>query len=190
MALRDCSSFMRGRSAMVEHQLIVRLGPIVLQHHRGIIGFPGFLRIAAGELHNHSSLRSPGQTNRRPSICWMIRCILETLWEKFNLHHPADYQRPSMSVSDIVAIKRGGVVSCHYCDSVGFAEIPDFIAKKPSVAELEAKVKAGQTISLMDLADAAHRESGQKKSVVAQLKSQPQPERKKTAPKKSAEKEI
>ena len=119
-----------------------------------------------------------------------INAALETLWEKFNLHHPADYQRPSMSVSDIVAIKRGGVVSCHYCDSVGFAEIPDFIAKKPSVAELEAQVKAGQTISLMDLADAAHRESGQKKSVVAQLKSQPQPERKKTAPKKSAEKEI
>ncbi len=119
-----------------------------------------------------------------------INAALETLWEKFNLHHPADYQRPSMSVSDIIASKRGGVVSCHYCDSVGFAEIPDFIAKKPSVAELEAKVKAGQTISLMDLADAAHRESGQKKSVVAQLKSQPQPERKKTAPKKSAEKEI
>ncbi len=118
-----------------------------------------------------------------------INAALETLWEKFNLHHPADYQRPSMSVSDIVAIKRGGVVSCHYCDSVGFAEIPDFIAKKPSVAELEAQVKAGQTISLMDLADAAHRESGQKKSVVAQLKNQPAQERKKTAPKKSAEKE-
>lgn len=112
---------------------------------------------------------------------------LNTLWEKFNLDHPADYQRPSMSVSDIVAIRRDGVLSCHYCDSVGFVEIPDFISQKPTVAELEAQVQAGQTISLMDLADAVHREK--KKSVVAQLKSQPAQERKKTAPKKSAEKE-
>ena len=95
-----------------------------------------------------------------------------------------------MSVSDIVAIKRDGVVSCHYCDSVGFVEIPDFISQKPTVAELEAQVKAGQTISLTDLADAVHREKGQKKSVVAQLKSQPTQERKKTAPKKSAEREF
>ena len=112
---------------------------------------------------------------------------LNTLWEKFNLDHPADYQRPSMSVSDIVAIRRDGVLSCHYCDSVGFVEIPDFISQKPTVAELEAQVQAGQAISLMDLADAVHREK--KKSVVAQLKSQPAQERKKTAPKKSAEKE-
>ena len=55
------------------------------------------------------------------------------------------------------------------------------------VAELEAQVKAGQTISLTDLADAVHREK--KKSVVAQLKNQPAQERKTTAPKKSAEKE-
>ena len=118
-----------------------------------------------------------------------INAALETLWEKFNLHHPADYQRPSMSVSDIVAIKRDGVVSCHYCDSVGFVEMPDFLTPKPTVAELEDQAQNGQQISLMDLADAIHREKGQKKSVVSQLKKQPQPGRKKTAPKKSAEKE-
>ena len=55
------------------------------------------------------------------------------------------------------------------------------------MAELEAQIKAGQTISLTDLADAVHREK--KKSVVAQLKNQPAQERKTTAPKKSAEKE-
>ena len=112
---------------------------------------------------------------------------LERLWEKFNTNHPADYHRPSMSVSDIVAVKQDGVVSFHYCDSVGFAKVPDFISQKPTVAELEAQVKAGQTISLTDLADAVHREK--KKSVVAQLKNQPTQERKKAAPKKSAEKE-
>ena len=61
--------------------------------------------------------------------------------------------------------------------------------KQPTVADLEAQVKAGMSISLMDLADAAHREK--KKSVLEQLKSQPTQERPhKTAPKKSAEKEL
>ena len=112
---------------------------------------------------------------------------LARLWNVFNNDPPADYHRPSMSVSDIVAIKKDGVVSCHYCDIVGFVEILDFINRKPTVAELEAQVKAGQTISLTDLADAVHREK--KKSVVAQLKGQPTHRQKKTAPKKNTEKE-
>ena len=61
--------------------------------------------------------------------------------------------------------------------------------KQPTVADLEAQVKTGMSISLMDLAEAAHREK--KKSVLEQLKSQPAQERPhKTAPKKSAEKEL
>ena len=64
-------------------------------------------------------------------------------------------------------------------------------AKEPTVAELEQQARSGQPISLMDLADAVHREErDKKKSVVDQLKSQPKAEHKKTAPKKSAEREI
>ena len=56
------------------------------------------------------------------------------------------------------------------------------------MAQLEQQARSGQPISLMDLAAAAHREDrDKKKSVVEQLKSQPKPEHKKTAPKKSAE---
>ena len=36
-----------------------------------------------------------------------------------------------MSVSDIVAIKQDGKVSCHYCDSVGFTPIPGFLPQNP-----------------------------------------------------------
>ena len=36
-----------------------------------------------------------------------------------------------MSVSDIVAIKQDGKVSCHYCDSFGFAEVPGFLPDNP-----------------------------------------------------------
>ena len=142
---------------------------------------------------------------------------LEKLYEQFNLQKPADFHSPSISVSDIVAIKQDGKVSCHYCDSVGFTQIPGFLpenplknaemtveddygmidgiinngAKEPTVAELGQQARSGQPISLMDLAAAAHREEGEKKkSVMEQLKSQPKAEHKKTAPKKSAEREI
>ena len=142
---------------------------------------------------------------------------LEKLYQQFNLEKPVDFHSPSMSVSDIVAIRQDGKVSCHYCDSVGFTQIPGFLpenplknaemmleddygmidgiinngAKEPTVAELEQQARSGQPISLMDLTDAIHREErDKKKSVMEQLKSQPRTEHKKTAPKKSAEREI
>ena len=142
---------------------------------------------------------------------------LEKLYQQFNLEKPVDFHSPSMSVSDIVAIRQDGKVSCHYCDSVGFTQIPGFLpenplknaemaveddygmidgiinngAKEPTVAELEQQARSGQPISLMDLTDAIHREEREKKkSVMEQLKSQPKAEHKKTAQKKSAEREI
>ena len=142
---------------------------------------------------------------------------LEMLYEQFNLKKPVDFHSPSLSVSDIVAIKQDGKVSCHYCDSVGFTEIPGFLPdnplknaemmleddygmidgiinngpKEPTVAQLEQQARSGQPISLMDLAEAVHREErDKKKSVMEQLKSQPRTEHKKTAPKKSAEREL
>ena len=124
---------------------------------------------------------------------------LETLYEQFNLQKPVDFHSPSLSVSDIVAIKQDGKVSCHYCDSVGFTEIPGFLPdnplknaemmleddygmidgiinngpKEPTVAQLEQQARSGQPISLMDLAEAVHREErDKKKSVMEQLKGQ------------------
>jgi hypothetical protein len=149
---------------------------------------------------------------------------LNTLWEQFNIAHPADYMRPSMSVSDIVAIRKDGVVSCHYVDSIGFQELSNFLQpdnylksaemqmeddydmvdgvinngpKQPTVAELEEQVKSGQPISLLDLAEAVQREKEEKRqkpapekkpSILAKIR-KPLPDREKTAPEKSAEKE-
>ncbi len=172
-------------------------------------------------------LRSIGQEVKRENYdlvytaplepCNSPQAAVEQLYNQFNNNHPADYHLPSLSVSDIVAIRQDGKVSCHYCDSVGFTQIPGFLpqnplknvemaveddygmidgiinngAKEPTVAELEQQARSGQPISLMDLADAVHREEREKKkSVVDQLKSQPKAEHKKTAPKKSAEREI
>lgn len=172
-------------------------------------------------------LKSIGQTAQRDNYDLVYTAPLlpsdlkgdtaEQLFYRFNNEHPADYRHPSMSVSDIVAIKQDGKVSCHYCDSFGFQQIPGFLPdnplksaemtveddygmidgvinngpKEPTVAQLEQQARSGQPISLMDLAAAAHREDrDKKKSVMEQLKSQPKSEHKKTAPKKSAEREI
>lgn len=50
----------------------------------------------------------------------------EDAFRVFNLDRPHDFGGHSLSVSDIVAFRHSGVVSYHYCDSVGFTEIPDF----------------------------------------------------------------
>ena len=57
--------------------------------------------------------------------------ILEQIYVEFNLHRPADFTGHSLSVSDIVALKQDGVVSYHYCDSIGFKELPDFGKESP-----------------------------------------------------------
>lgn len=51
----------------------------------------------------------------------------EAAYRVFNLERPTDFSGHSLSVSDIVAFKRNGVVTYHYCDSLGFAEVPEFL---------------------------------------------------------------
>ena len=152
---------------------------------------------------------------------------LDTLWDTFNTAHPADYLRPSMSVSDIVAIRKDGVLSCHYVDRLAFTELHGFLqpenylksaemameddynmvdgiinngTKQPTVAELEEQAKSGQSISLLDLAEAVQREQEEKRqkttpekkpSILAKIrKPLPAKEEQKAAPDRSAEREY
>lgn len=109
---------------------------------------------------------------------------LSELFYTFNNDHPADFRGHSLSVSDIVALKQNGVVSCHYVDSFGYKELPAFLQpenylknaemameddygmidgainngpKQSTVAELEQQSKE-HPISLMELAEAVKRE--------------------------------
>lgn len=145
------------------------------------------------------------------------RTNLDMIYQRFNVDHPADFKGHSLSVSDIVALKQNGVVSCHYVDSIGFRELPNFLKpenylknaemlleddygmidgiinngpKQPTVADLEAQVKAGFSISLTELAAASHREQ-KKPSVLEKLREKtPEQAKNKTAPKRSAEREL
>ena len=149
-------------------------------------------------------LKSIGQTAQRDNYDLVYTAPLlpsdlkgdtaEQLFYRFNNEHPADYRHPSMSVSDIVAIKRDGKVSCHSCDSFGFAQVPEFLPDNPlKNAEMAVEDDYGMIDGILNNGQRQppQRELPEKrKSVVEQLKSQPKPEHKKTAPKKSAEREI
>lgn len=145
------------------------------------------------------------------------RTNLDMIYQRFNVDHPADFKGHSLSVSDIVALKQNGVVSCHYVDSIGFRELPNFLKpenylknaemsmeddygmidgiinngpKQPTVTALEEQVKAGFSISLTELAAASHREQ-KKPSVLEKLRERtPEQSKNKTAPKRSAEREL
>ena len=132
---------------------------------------------------------------------------LDDIFTRFNIDHPKDFKGHSLSVSDVVVLHQGGQDTAHYVDRGDFKQIPEFLQEKqpqrenplkaaeqtteqnynmidgrinntPTVDELEAKVKAVETISLVDLANAvkADKERGKvakpekKPSIRAQLK--------------------
>ena len=176
---------------------------------------------------NYDYLQSKGVTPERGGYDAIYTCgladygdnktNLDMIYQRFNVDHPADFKGHSLSVSDIVALKQNGVVSCHYVDSIGFRELPNFLKpenylknaemlleddygmidgiinngpKQPTVADLEAQVKAGFSISLTELAAASHREQ-KKPSVLEKLRERtPEQSKNKTAPKRSAEREL
>ncbi len=61
---------------------------------------------------------------------------LDSLYEKFNLNHPAGYEGHSLSVSDVVVMQRDGQTKAYYVDSFGFKELPDFVRQRLHEAEM------------------------------------------------------
>ena len=57
------------------------------------------------------------------------RDTLESLYARFNIEHPEDFRGHSMSVSDVVVLYKDGEVKSYYVDSIGFAEVPEFLMK-------------------------------------------------------------
>ncbi|HBG0815478.1 YodL domain-containing protein [Clostridioides difficile] len=145
---------------------------------------------------------------------------LEGIFEKFNIDHPEDFKGHSLSVSDVVVLHQNGQDTAHYVDSIGYRQVPEFLqparvnpletAEKsteqnynmidgqinntPTVDELEARVKAGEQISLTELAGAIKADKGQgkeakpgrKPSIRAELKAgREKAARKKPAPNKT-----
>ena len=151
---------------------------------------------------------------------------LEDIYRTFNVDHPADFKGHSLSVSDVVVLHQNGQDTAHYCDSVGFQQVPEFLRENPlrtaelsteqnenmidgvlnnapSLGELEAKAKAGEQISLTDLAAAvkaeekapkakkSHTAKPKKPSIRAQLDAAKKEQSKQTPPReKTKELEV
>lgn len=120
---------------------------------------------------------------------------LEDIYTRFNIDHPKDFYGHSLSVSDVVVLHKDGKDSAHYVDRFGYKEAPEFLKPQnylkhvediveqndnnfdgiinntpnvSTVSELEQKVKAGEAISLTELA----------KAVKAENRSSKEPEKK------------
>ena len=139
---------------------------------------------------------------------------LEDIFTRFNTDHPKDFKGHSLSVSDVVVLHQNGENTAHYVDRFGYKEVPEFLQPEnhlkaaeqtteqnynmidgqinntPTAAELEAKAKAGEQISLFDYAKALKEESRQEKAAKPEkkpsIRAQLRADKERAAQKKSA----
>lgn len=76
---------------------------------------------------------------------------LESIYEKFNMDHPADYTGHSLSVSDVVVIKKDRKLTAYYVDSFGYQELPEFAQQRMSLTEIDPAAKEYPPLYLSDL---------------------------------------
>lgn len=116
--------------------------------------------------------------------------LLEGLYEKFNLDRPSDFRGHSLSVSDIVALKTGNIVSCHFVDSIGFVELPNFL--KPENYLKNAEMAMEDDYGMLDgiINNGKSPALEERTSVLEKLKEQPAPETPRKAARSSKEREM
>lgn len=61
---------------------------------------------------------------------------LDTLFQKFNIDKPEDFEGHSMSTSDVIIMKQNGEMKAYYVDSVGFKELPEFVLQRANLLEI------------------------------------------------------
>ena len=96
--------------------------------------------------------------------------LLEDIYVKFNVARPEDFYGHSLSVSDIVAVKEAGQISCHYVDSIGFKDLPGFI--RPENYLKNAEVSMEDDYGMIDgiINNGRKDEPAERPSVLEQLK--------------------
>ena len=66
---------------------------------------------------------------------------LESIYTRFNVDRPADFTGHSLSVSDIVVLHQNGKDTAHYCDRVGFSEVPEFLQPTQKSREITERIQ-------------------------------------------------
>ena len=126
---------------------------------------------------------------------------LDEIYRRFNIEHPSDYKGHSLSTGDIVVFRQDGKQTAYYVDEgADYRQVPEFFAQPeshiktaemsteqnynmidgmmnnaPSMEELEARAKAGEQISLLDVAEAAKAEAKKPKQTRKTTQKQKKP---------------
>ena len=101
---------------------------------------------------------APDRTPFSGFLCAMTICLnpgdtLDSIYDRFNLNHPKDFQGHSLSVSDLIVERKAGNVSIFYVDSFGFKDVthevqsPEVMMaeqRKPSIRQRLAKAQQVQ----------------------------------------------
>lgn len=74
--------------------------------------------------------------------------ILDSLYARFNLDRPEGFHGHSLSVSDVIALKQNGRVTCYYTDSFGFEKLLDF--NPPENALRNAEMAMEDDLNMLD----------------------------------------
>ena len=56
---------------------------------------------------------------------------LDSIYERFNLQHSADFRGHSLSISDVIVMHQNGQDQAYYVDSFGFKQVPEFFSDNP-----------------------------------------------------------
>ena len=128
------------------------------------------------------------------------RDALDNIYTRFNIDRPQDFTGHSLSVSDIIVLRQQGRVSCHYVDSWGFKELPQFLpenylknaemAMEDDYGMIDGIINNGKSPARVE----QERQTDERPSVLEKLRSYSTQERtevpKKNAPSRGAEREI
>ena len=96
--------------------------------------------------------------------------LLEDIYVKFNVARPDDFYGHSLSVSDIVAVKEAGQISCHYVDSIGFRELPGFLQPENYLKNAEMSMEDDYGMIDGIINNGRKGEPAERPSVLEQLK--------------------
>ena len=104
-----------------------------------------------------------------------VHDVLEQQFQIYNTSRPDDFTGHSLSMSDIVALKRDGELSYHYVDAFGFREVPNFQRPENYLksAEMAVEDDLGMIDGIINNGKSSAAQPEKKPSVIEQLKKQP-----------------
>lgn len=125
---------------------------------------------------------------------------LEGIYQTFNISRPEDFTGHSLSKSDIVALKQDHVVSCHYVDSIGYKELPNFLKIENYLknAEMQLEDDYGMLDGVINngpketekAVNKTEETKSNKPSVLAKLRKYQEEDRQQTTMHRSAERDL